>query len=95
MLVVATIAVGACGIIGGAFVVALALSWLVFRLGVFVRRPLPFVIAAGAIAVLTVADVFACGAFVRISAALALPMLLLCWVEARGWRQATIARRRT
>ncbi len=92
MLVVATIAVEACGLICGAFAAALALSWLVFRLGVRVRRPVPFVIAAGAIAVLTVADVFACGAFPRISAAFALPMLLLCWVEARGWRQATIVR---
>lgn len=95
MLMVVTIAVVACGIIGGAFAAALALFWLVFRLGLLVRRPVPFVIAAGATAVLTVADVFACGAFFRISTALALPMLLLCWVEARGSQQATLARRQT
>ncbi|MDH7974448.1 hypothetical protein QH494_19845 [Sphingomonas sp. AR_OL41] len=93
MLMLATLVVEAIGLMFSAFAVALALSWLAFRLGMLVGCPAPFVTAAGAIAVLTVADVFACGDFARISAAFALPMLLMCWVEARGWKQATIARR--
>lgn len=83
MIEVAAIALGAFGMIGGGVAVALALCWLTFHLGETTRSLGTCTILAGVFAVLTLADVFSCGEFPRVSAAFSLPMLLFLWDSAR------------
>lgn len=89
MIEVAAIALGAFGMIGGGVAAALALCWLTFHLGKTTRSLGACTILVGVFAVLTLADVFSCGEFPRVSAAFSLPMLLFLWDSARTGCQAS------
>lgn len=89
MIEVVAIALGAFGMIGGGIAAALAFCWLTFHLGTATRSPGTCTILASVFAVVTLADVFSCGEFPRVSAAFSLPMLLFLWDSARAGYQAS------
>jgi hypothetical protein len=83
MLEVATLALGAVGMVGGGVAAALAMCWIVYRLGKLTHHPVTCVLVACAAAVAALADAFSLGSFTRVSAAFALPILFFLWDNCR------------